>query len=548
MPSLASGDVVRNIEIDAKDPNIIWLTINNSQPKVLKSTDGGKTWTDYSTGLSKYKIVSIVHQKGSNGGVYVGTQYGVYYRDNSLSSWVSYGFNLPGEGINFLKINYYSQKIRAATIRGIWENDLYQPSKPVAVISSDVTSIPCNSKTPVRFSAAASALSGNGTKYEWSFQGGVPATSSSEIVDVFYPKAGNYDVTLTVKDNYGSDVSTLVKQITVTGSCAASTEIVASSIDGTASICVSTPISATITNGGMNVINSYTLKSYLNGVLDKTINRNVSLTTGASDVVTLGNYTLKNISEVKVVVENPNGTADNTSNNTVTINPVGVVMSTPFISVTSQSSNDPFNTADLIFDKNINTYWQSNSSSGASLPYTLVFNLNGIYDINGFELLNRQYNNGAYPKDIEISASSDNVNWGTAQKLTFASSSSWQSKSFIASNIKFLRVKILSTISGSTSCSIAEIRLKGCSNSPNEIETHSTPNELFIFPNPAQDKIKIQTEEIMQQVLLIDAKGAEHLLKSENGYYDINSFSQGIYILKLTGRDKVYHSKLVISR
>ena len=60
--------------------------------------------------------------------MYVGTDVGVYFRDNSLSSWQSYFTDLPNVDVQELEISYSIGKIRAATNgRGLWESDLAVP-------------------------------------------------------------------------------------------------------------------------------------------------------------------------------------------------------------------------------------------------------------------------------------------------------------------------------------------------------------------------------------------------------------------------------------
>lgn len=120
------------ITVKYNDPNTLWLTFSSysSTVKVYKSTDGGTTWTNISgTGLPAVPANCIVNQLNeASEALYVGTDIGVYYKDNTLSSWVAYNTNLPRVVVSELEIHNSSSKLRAATYgRGIWQTNLTNP-------------------------------------------------------------------------------------------------------------------------------------------------------------------------------------------------------------------------------------------------------------------------------------------------------------------------------------------------------------------------------------------------------------------------------------
>ncbi len=89
---------------------------------------------------------AFVLEKGSNGGMYIGTDIGVFYTNNTLLSndpqpWKLHGNNLPHVPINGLEINYIANKIRAGLYgRGVWEADLYcPPDYDININSSNFT-------------------------------------------------------------------------------------------------------------------------------------------------------------------------------------------------------------------------------------------------------------------------------------------------------------------------------------------------------------------------------------------------------------------------
>ena len=195
---------IRNVEISSTDPGTIWVTLggHQDQEKVLYTNSGGAYWQSWSEGLPPYEIYSLVHQRGTEGGVYVGTTYGVYYRNANMASWTKVGTNLPAVQARFLKINYAKGLIRIGSSRGVWEHSLYEPSAPQALISAS-TRQALGSSPMVQF--ASNSAVGSGATYQWTFPSGTPATSTEERPKVTYanPNSRLNCARLTVTDGSG---------------------------------------------------------------------------------------------------------------------------------------------------------------------------------------------------------------------------------------------------------------------------------------------------------------------------------------------------------
>ncbi len=120
---------INYIAINANNPDKVWICKSGfyTGDKVYYTDDGGSNWTNISGNLPNYPINTIVNDKNSNkDGIYVGTDIGVYYRDNILGEWVPFMKNLPNVIVKELEIYYPTNKIRAATFgRGLWESVLY---------------------------------------------------------------------------------------------------------------------------------------------------------------------------------------------------------------------------------------------------------------------------------------------------------------------------------------------------------------------------------------------------------------------------------------
>lgn len=126
-----------SLAVDYENSHKLWVTFSGyvATAKVYVTTNAGASWTNISDGLPNVPVNCVVHQAGceEEGAIYVGTDIGVFYTNDSLQAtatkWISYNNNLPNVVVSELEIHYGAQVIRAATYgRGIWETPLYAPS------------------------------------------------------------------------------------------------------------------------------------------------------------------------------------------------------------------------------------------------------------------------------------------------------------------------------------------------------------------------------------------------------------------------------------
>ncbi len=227
LAQLGSRDWVRyDITVDGQDANILWLARKYPYSgndldgfQVLKSTDGGANWSSLSgPNINGETATNIVHQRGSDGGVYIGTKRAVYYRNNSMSDWALFNTNLPASTYSTDLIPFYKEgKIRNGTNRSVYEAEFYENTPPLAQISVDKFNAYCGQDTI--YYSDHSALNQNGATWSWSFPGGTPSSSTERQPKVTYPTAGNYTATLTVTDIYGTSTQTLNNLVTIENSC-----------------------------------------------------------------------------------------------------------------------------------------------------------------------------------------------------------------------------------------------------------------------------------------------------------------------------------------
>ncbi len=120
---------ITSIAINKNNSDIVWITKSGfiSTSKVYKTTDGGTSWTNITGSLPNYPVNTIVNDANdANNALYIGTDIGIYYRDDILGDWIPYMKDLPNVIVQELEIFEQGNKIRAATFgRGLWESVLY---------------------------------------------------------------------------------------------------------------------------------------------------------------------------------------------------------------------------------------------------------------------------------------------------------------------------------------------------------------------------------------------------------------------------------------
>ena len=210
-----------NVAVSNTDPNKVWVTFSgySSGNKVFASTNGGTTWTNISAGLPNLPCNTIVFENGSTEDpVYVGTDVGVYYRDNTQATWTSFFSGLPRCAVRDLEIYYPTGRIRAATFgRGTWESDLHTNGNDPPIAQFSANQVVCANST-VTFTDLSV---GTPTSWTWSFPGGVPSSATGQGPHtVTYNTPGVYDASLVAGNAFGSDTELKTAYITVNSATA----------------------------------------------------------------------------------------------------------------------------------------------------------------------------------------------------------------------------------------------------------------------------------------------------------------------------------------
>ena len=122
---------VSTIETHPTDSATVYIGFNNV---VYKSIDRGVSWEEMGEGLPNSPVNDILYQLGSNEGLYVATDLGVFYKDADMESFINFSNGLAiGARATELDI-YYGEnladsRLKASTYgRGLWESDLFDES------------------------------------------------------------------------------------------------------------------------------------------------------------------------------------------------------------------------------------------------------------------------------------------------------------------------------------------------------------------------------------------------------------------------------------
>lgn len=208
------------ITMSGTDANELWAALanGNASNKVFHSRDGGATWENMTTTTIRDVSVSdIVHQLGTDGGVYIACNGGrMYYRNRAMSDWVSYNNGLwIGGYTRCLKPFYRDGKLRAGGNLGVWEIPLYEPSMPLAQPTVDKRITDCPRDT-FYFDDYSVLRYDQQQRWAWEFPGASYVSSTTDRNPrVVYGAPGRYNVALTVSNALGTNRKEIAAMVEV---------------------------------------------------------------------------------------------------------------------------------------------------------------------------------------------------------------------------------------------------------------------------------------------------------------------------------------------
>ncbi len=123
---------VASVEVSALEPGTVYAAIDNHRqddyrPRVLRTHDDGKTWSEIDTGLPPNSFVGVVRADPVKSGLlYAGTDAGVFVSFDDGAHWQSLQRNLPTAWVRDLVV-HGNDLIAATQGRALWVLDDVSP-------------------------------------------------------------------------------------------------------------------------------------------------------------------------------------------------------------------------------------------------------------------------------------------------------------------------------------------------------------------------------------------------------------------------------------
>lgn len=179
---------IQDIEVDPDNPKHYWVCFGGFSPtaKVYEILDG-KVTNITGTGMPNVPVNAIEFQPGKVGRLFVGTDLGVFVKDEGSGTWEQYGTGMPEAVISGMELIQIADKLRVSTYgRGLWEIDVKQCfAKTPTVTASGPT------KFCVGDSVVLTASDGYST-YKWS-----DGTEGRSVTIRAIGQTGTYSVSVT---------------------------------------------------------------------------------------------------------------------------------------------------------------------------------------------------------------------------------------------------------------------------------------------------------------------------------------------------------------
>jgi len=182
------GQYIQDIAVHPTNPKKVWVTFGGftSSSKIYE-IDNGTVKNITGAGLPNVPCNAVTFQAGPLNRLYVGTDVGVFFKDENSTVWEPYGTGMPATIISGMEYLPTSEKLRVATYgRGVWEVNAVQCVAAKPTITATGPATVCSGDSVV-------LTAPNGwEKYRWS-----NGDEGQRIVLRSFAESGSYYVNVT---------------------------------------------------------------------------------------------------------------------------------------------------------------------------------------------------------------------------------------------------------------------------------------------------------------------------------------------------------------
>ncbi len=215
--SSPGGSTIKDIVCHPTDTNLVFIVQGT---KIYESDDKGLNWTDITGNINNGNVKNCLVYSPITGseGLYVGSDFGVYFKPSNSSTWINYGTGLPVYP-KITELELYVNELspsqntlRASSYgRGLWTTSIYiDPNSPLVADFYAEDTILCTGITI----DLIDGTSGVPDSWLWSiipdsysFVNGTDSTS--QYPQINFNAGGTYTVSLTVSNTNEAD--TIIK-------------------------------------------------------------------------------------------------------------------------------------------------------------------------------------------------------------------------------------------------------------------------------------------------------------------------------------------------
>ncbi len=137
---------ITDIAFNPRNDDNIFVTYNryqNDGKKIYMTMNGGTTWTNITYNLGDMPLRNVVVDHTDSANIYLGAEIGVYTKSLSGTTWKLHNQGLPNSTIKELEVVNGSNTLRAAIWgRGLWEYTLVGRENYPAILTTKINDMP----------------------------------------------------------------------------------------------------------------------------------------------------------------------------------------------------------------------------------------------------------------------------------------------------------------------------------------------------------------------------------------------------------------------